>query len=49
MTHTPGAERAAKIIMDGRKWLDTAYGPKSEEGIADLIDRQSDRPKERQR
>jgi hypothetical protein len=43
MNHTPGAIRAAEIITGG-KYLnkdviyDTAYGPKTVERIADIID-----------
>jgi hypothetical protein len=39
--HTPGALRAAKIIMGGRSNLVTEYGRKSEEGIADLVDNET--------
>jgi hypothetical protein len=42
--HTPGAIRAAEIIMDQRQTLSTLYGVKSAEGIADLIDRETHAP-----
>ena len=39
--HTPGAVRAAKTIMNGHKLINTAYGRKTEEGITDLIERET--------
>jgi len=43
MSDTPSkaAMRAAKIIMNGKKKLDTEYGEKTQIGIADLIDRET--------
>lgn len=42
--HTPGAMRAAKIIMNGREFINTEYGKKRLEGIADLVDRETAAP-----
>ena len=44
---TPGALRAAQIIVGGppNKLIETRYGQKSAEGVADLIDREMDMPK----
>ena len=39
--NTPGATKAAAVIMDGRLAIDTEYGRKSAEGIADLIDQKT--------
>lgn len=43
MSDTPSkaAMRAAKIIMNGEKVIDTDYGTKTQRGLADLIDRES--------
>lgn len=47
-THTPGAIRAAEAIFDGvygdHKKYRTAYGGKSIEGVADIIDRETHAP-----
>lgn len=42
--HTPGAVKVAKIIMNGRKLVETPYGEKNADGIADLIDRETGAP-----
>lgn len=42
--HTPGAIKAAAIILDGKKLIQTSYGEKNAEGIADLIDRATAAP-----
>ena len=39
--HTPGAIRAAQVILNGEETIPTVYGRKSVEGIADLIDRET--------
>jgi len=38
--HTPRALRAAKIIMNEKGKINTDYGQKTLEGIADLIERE---------
>lgn len=35
---TPGAIAAAKILMGGKEKIETPYGTKSVEGVADLIE-----------
>jgi len=49
MRHTQGAIKAAEIITQGtygeRKRYHTAYGTKTVEGIADIIDRYASKPK----
>ena len=42
--HTPGAMKAATVIMNGKNRIKTNYGEKSLEGIADLIDRETAAP-----
>jgi len=42
--HTIGAERAARLIMNNEKYIQTLYGKKTLEGIADLIDKETDSP-----
>ena len=42
--HTPGALRAATVIMNMAHTIETDYGQKTEEGIADLIDRETHAP-----
>ena len=43
--HTPGATEAARVIMAGKAKVETEYGKKTLEGIADLIDRKTAAPK----
>jgi len=40
-----GSMMAALIIMNGQKRIETAYGPKTAAGLADLIDRQTAAPR----
>ena len=42
--HTPGALRAAHIIMNGKEKILTEYGTKRAEGIADLIEHETAAP-----
>ena len=42
--HTPRALRAAKIIMNEKGKINTDYGQKTLEGIADLIERETELP-----
>lgn len=39
--HTRGAIAAARILMNGEELIMTAFGRKSAEGVADLIDIQT--------
>jgi len=41
---TPGAMKAAEIILDGNEHIPTLYGGKTQQGIADLIDRETQAP-----
>lgn len=42
MNHSDAAERIADIILNGKETIQTEYGVKTAEGIADLIDRETD-------
>ena len=44
MTHTPGALRAAEIIMNDKHKIRTDYGEKTVYGIADLIETETGLP-----
>jgi len=42
--HTPGAIKAATIIMGDEEYIFTTYGTKTHKGIADLIDNETAAP-----
>ena len=42
--HTPGALDAARVLMNGREFIQTEFGKKRLEGVASLIDNETHAP-----